>query len=71
VPANPARTSGSAPRETDREARSRWTSRWVVAIVLLVIALVFIVENRQLTEIRAGAAEGPRSPCAEEPSGGR
>ncbi len=50
--AHPAQKSGPAPRGTNRETRSRWNSRWVVATVLLVIALVFIVENRQLTEIR-------------------
>jgi uncharacterized integral membrane protein len=28
------------------------TSRWVVALVLLAVAVVFVVENRDLTEIR-------------------
>jgi uncharacterized integral membrane protein len=51
VPPNPVPKSGSAPRGTP-EARTRWNSRWVVATVLLVVALVFVVENRQLTEIR-------------------
>jgi uncharacterized integral membrane protein len=47
-----APTGGSAARAANREARSRWNSRWVVAAVLLAIAVVFVVENRQLTEIR-------------------
>jgi len=48
---NPAQQSGSAPRGMPA-TRSRWNSRWVVALVLLAIAVVFILENRQLTEIR-------------------
>ncbi len=46
---NPAPQRGSPGTPT---TRSRWNSRWVLALVLLAIAAVFILENRQLTEIR-------------------
>ena len=32
--------------------QSWWTSRWMVGLLLVVLALVFIVENRQPAEIR-------------------
>ena len=50
--AQPAQGGGPAPRGKNSAATSRWNTRWVVAGALLVIALVFILENRQLTEIR-------------------
>ena len=50
--AQSAQGSGSVPRGKNPTATSRWNTRWVVAAVLLVIAVVFILENRQLTEIR-------------------
>jgi uncharacterized integral membrane protein len=31
---------------------SRWTSRWVIGAALLVLAVVFILENRQIVSIR-------------------
>lgn len=53
-------THGRAPTGGDAAASSRpaatgasrFTSRRIVALVLLVLAIVFVVENRQLTEIR-------------------
>jgi uncharacterized integral membrane protein len=40
------RTSRSADKST------RWTSRWVLGAVIAVIAVIFVVENRQPAEIR-------------------
>jgi uncharacterized integral membrane protein len=41
-------------RRADRSAAqtSWWTSRWFVGVLLAVIALVFVVENRQPASIR-------------------
>ena len=50
--AGPVPPSGAAPRGRAPRARTQWSSRWVVALVLLALAVVFILENRQLTEIR-------------------
>jgi uncharacterized integral membrane protein len=38
---------GGAARSTPR-----WTSRWTLGLVVLVLALVFILENRQPVSIR-------------------
>jgi uncharacterized integral membrane protein len=50
--AGPVPPGGTTPRGRSPQARTRWNSRWVVALVLLAVAVVFILENRQLTEIR-------------------
>ncbi|PVY97995.1 DUF1049 domain-containing protein [Actinomycetospora cinnamomea] len=49
----PARAGGPpASGRTTAPGRRRFTSRGVLALVLLVLAVVFVVENRDLTEIR-------------------
>jgi uncharacterized integral membrane protein len=50
--AGPVPPGGAPPRGKAPRARTRWNSRWIVALVLLALAVVFILENRQLTEIR-------------------
>jgi uncharacterized integral membrane protein len=50
--AGPVPPGGTTPRRGSPQARTRWNSRWIVALVLLAVAVVFILENRQLTEIR-------------------
>ena len=53
-------THGRAPAGGDAAASgrpaatgtSRFTSRRIVALALLVLAVIFVVENRDLTEIR-------------------
>lgn len=47
VPGGPAESGRRSGAGKDRS-----TSRWVVALVLLAVAVVFVVENRDLTEIR-------------------
>jgi uncharacterized integral membrane protein len=43
----PAPRTGAAARSS-----TKWTSRWTIGLVVLVLALVFILENRQPVSIR-------------------
>ncbi|WP_211189451.1 DUF1049 domain-containing protein [Actinomycetospora sp. TBRC 11914] len=47
---DPRRPVAGAPSSAGRT--NRWSPRAIVAVVLLVLAVVFVVENRDLTEIR-------------------
>jgi uncharacterized integral membrane protein len=42
----------SRPTEAASSQRAWWTSRWVLAVVLAVIAVIFVVENREPAAIR-------------------
>ena len=42
----------SSPTDHSMSPRTWWTSRWTLGVVLLVIAVVFVVENRQPVAIR-------------------
>lgn len=37
---------------TSGGTQSGWTTRWVVGLVLLVLAVIFILENREIVSIR-------------------
>jgi uncharacterized integral membrane protein len=48
----PRRPVAATPGRATAKGASRLTPRTVLALVLLVVAVVFVVENRDLTEIR-------------------
>ncbi len=50
--AGPVPPGGTTPRGRAPQGRTQGNSRRIVALVLLAVAVVFILENRQLTEIR-------------------
>jgi uncharacterized integral membrane protein len=50
--AGPVPPGGTTPRGRVPQSRTQGNSRRIVALVLLAVAVVFILENRQLTEIR-------------------
>lgn len=45
-------TSSTADRSGSGALRRWWTSRWALGAALAVLAVVFIIENRQPTEVR-------------------
>ncbi|MCD2194746.1 LapA family protein [Actinomycetospora endophytica] len=45
-------TSTPQSRTSSDPGNGWWTSRWVLGVILAVIAVVFILENRQPVEIR-------------------
>jgi uncharacterized integral membrane protein len=50
--AGPVPPGGTTPRGRAPKAGTQGNSRRILALVLLAVAVVFILENRQLTEIR-------------------
>lgn len=41
------KTSAGAPKQV-----SRWNSRWMIGAVLLALAVIFILENRDIVSVR-------------------
>jgi uncharacterized integral membrane protein len=48
----PRRPVAGTPGRSSAKSTNRWSPRTILAAVLLVLAVVFVVENRDLTQIR-------------------